>query len=49
MFIDKLSYLMQHPEVRQRMGEEARKSVARFSVDSVMKKWKEFYERLAHD
>lgn len=49
MFKDKLTYLMQHPEVRRKMGEEARKSVKRFSMESVMEKWKEFYERLAQN
>lgn len=49
LFKDKLSYLMRHQEVRQRMGCVARESVKRLSIDSVMKKWKEFYERLAHD
>lgn len=54
MFMDKLSYLMRHPEIRRRMGEEARKSVERFSVESVMAKWKKLYEgfgqnKPAHD
>ena len=49
MFIEKLTYLMQHPEVRRSMGEEARRSVRKFSAESVMKKWKEFYERLANN
>ncbi|MBR2185646.1 MAG: glycosyltransferase family 4 protein [Prevotella sp.] len=44
MFIEKLTYLMEHPEVRERMGEAARESVKRFSVETIMEKWRKLYE-----
>ena len=43
MFVEKLTYLMEHPELREQMGKAAKESVKRFSVDSVMEKWKQFY------
>jgi glycosyltransferase involved in cell wall biosynthesis len=48
MFIEKLTYLMEHPEVREQMGRAAKESVKRFSVTSVMQKWKQFYEGFPH-
>ena len=44
MFIEKLTYLMEHPEARERMGEAARESVKRFSVETIMEKWRKLYE-----
>lgn len=48
MFIEKLNYLMEHPEVREQMGKAAKESVKRFSVDNVMQKWEQFYNALPH-
>ena len=48
MFIEKLTYLMEHPEVREEMGKAAQESVKRFSEESVMQKWKDFYEKTPH-
>jgi glycosyltransferase involved in cell wall biosynthesis len=48
MFIEKLTYLMEHPEVREQMGRAAKESVKRYSVDSVMQKWKQFYNGFPH-
>ena len=44
MFIEKLTYLMEHPEVRERMGQAAQESVKRFSVETIMEKWRKLYE-----
>lgn len=43
MFIEKLAYLMEHPEERERMGRNAKESVKRFSAKDVMEKWMAFY------
>jgi len=48
MFVKKLTYLMEHPEVREQMGRAAKESVKRFSEELVMKKWKQFYESLPY-
>ena len=46
MFIEKLIYLMEHPDVREQMGKAAKESVKLFSVDSVMAKWHDFYRNI---
>lgn len=46
MFIEKLSYLMEHPEVREEMGRAAQESVKRFSFETIMAKWKKLYEEV---
>jgi len=48
MFVERLTYLMEHPEVREQMGRAAKESVKRFSEELVMKKWKQFYESLPY-
>lgn len=34
-------YMIEHPEERKRMGQNAARNVQRFSIDNVMKKWEE--------
>ena len=46
MFIEKLTYLMAHPEVRSQMGKAAKESVKRFSQENIMNKWKDIYSQL---
>lgn len=46
MFIEKLTYLMEHPEERERMGLAAKESVKRFSQEEIMSKWKSLYSQL---
>jgi len=46
MFIEKLTYLMEHPEVREEMGRAAQESVKRFSFETIMAKWKKLYEEV---
>ena len=40
LFIEKLTYLMEHPEERERMGTAAKKSVARYDKFQIMSQWK---------
>ena len=46
MFVEKLSYLIEHPEVRERMGNAAKESVKKFSQEEIMNKWKILYSQL---
>ena len=46
MFIEKLSYLIEHPKERERMGKVAIESVKRFSQEEIMNKWKNLYCQL---
>ena len=41
LFIEKLTYLMEHPEERERMGKAAKKSVTRFDKLKIMNQWKD--------
>ena len=43
MFIEKLIYLMEHPNIREQMGKAAKESVKRFEVNDIMQKWKKLY------
>ena len=36
-------YMIEHPEERKRMGQNAARNVQRFSIDNVMKKWVEVW------
>ena len=46
LFIEKLTYLMEHPEERQRMGENAKISIKRFDQQTIMNQWKELLTEL---
>lgn len=39
LFIEKLSYLIDHPEQRQRMGQAAQQSAAQFRKAEIMNRW----------
>lgn len=41
LFIEKLTYLMEHPEEREKMGRAAKESVKRFDKETIMSQWKE--------
>ena len=41
LFIEKLTYLMEHPEERERMGKAAKKSVTKYDKLQIMNQWKE--------
>ncbi len=46
MFIEKLTYLMKHPEIREQMGKAAKERLKRFSKEEVMNRWKSLYYQL---
>ena len=46
LFIERLTYLMEHPEERQRMGENAKISIKRFDKQTIMNQWKELLTKL---
>ena len=46
LFIEKLSFLMEHPEERRRMGEYAKISIKRFDKQTIMNQWKELLTEL---
>lgn len=39
LFAEKLTYLMENPDVRERMGRAARESVKRFDKQTIMRQW----------
>ena len=39
LFIEKLTYLMEHPEERERMGKASRKAVAKYNKLHIMNQW----------
>lgn len=44
--IDKVNYLIEHPDVRFEMGRRARVNIQRFSMDDIMGKWIGLFNRL---
>ena len=46
LFIEKLTYLMEHPEERERMGKAAQKTVAKYDKIQIMNQWKELLTQL---
>jgi len=45
-FADNIIYLIEHEDVRKRMGEKARESVRRYLPENVMPQWKSLFESL---
>ena len=41
---DAINHMIEHLEVRKRMGEQAQKNIQRFSIDSVMQKWMDYLQ-----
>lgn len=48
-FADKLIYLIQHTEIRKKMGEKAKLSADKFSKDKIMKMWIELFNDLCYN
>lgn len=45
LFIEKLTYLMKHPEERERMGKAAKKTAAKYDKTQIMNQWKELLKQ----
>lgn len=46
LFIEKLSFLIENPEEREKMGRAAKESVKRFDKEKIMNQWKELLTEL---
>lgn len=46
MFVEKLTYLMDHPEARQEMGTAAQKASQRFNKERIMNQWLKLFVEL---
>ena len=44
MFIDKLAYLMEHPEVREQMGASAKKISNKYQSEQIMSEWLRLFQ-----
>ena len=47
MFVEKLTYLMDHPEARQKMGTAAQKASQRFNKERIMNQWLKLFAEIA--
>ena len=47
MFVEKLIYLMDHPEARQEMGTAAQKASQRFNKERIMNQWLKLFAEIA--
>ena len=47
MFVEKLTYLMDHPEARQEMGTAAQKASQRFNKERIMNQWLKLFAEIA--
>lgn len=45
-FIEKLTYLMEHPEEREQMGKAAQKTAAKYDKIQIMNQWKKLLTEL---
>lgn len=45
-FIDKVNYLIEHPDVRKSMSLKCRESIKRFDLDIVMKQWMKLFDEI---
>jgi glycosyltransferase involved in cell wall biosynthesis len=46
LFIEKLTFLIENPEEREKMGRAAKESVKRFDKEKIMNQWKELLTEL---
>ena len=45
-FIDKVCYLMDRTEEREKMGRKASENIKRFNIDAIMNQWMELFNSL---
>lgn len=46
---DKISYLIEHEEIRREMGQRARINVERFRMENIAQQWRELFESVANN
>ncbi|KAF2335140.1 glycosyltransferase family 4 protein [Flavobacterium daemonense] len=46
MYVEKLSFLMENEEVRLKFGRDAKETSENYSVEKIMGKWRQFFEKL---
>ena len=46
MFIEKINYLIEHPELRKSMSLKCRESIKRYALDRVMAQWTDLFEKI---
>lgn len=47
--LDKVNYLIEHPDVRIEMGKRARVNIQRFNIDDIMDRWTGLFNRLTSE
>lgn len=45
--IEKILYLIEHPDVRIAMGNKAKKNIQRFNIDDIMERWIKLFKQLS--
>lgn len=46
LFVKKLNLLIENEDIRKQLGEKAKKSVANYDLDTIMKQWQNLFERV---
>ena len=46
---EKICYLIEHPEERIKMGENAIKSAERYKIENIAKQWDELFQKIIKD
>ena len=45
--IEKILYLIEHPDVRIAMGNKAKENIQRFNIDDIMERWIKLFKQLS--